>query len=175
MMQRAMMIGVCAAFLVLSGLGQPQQPQDQAQGFARQLIDGLKATEGCLGVDAAQFQSGKNTIVAWFENKAAVERWYMSPTHQFMMRAVGADPGARAPLEHVTDEKAPVMVMASITMGGENPIPGPVPFSQISIELYTPLPGGAMINGRLAPKKFPVKHFRDLSDANGEGGGEGEG
>lgn len=158
-------LGVAAAALAWQAADQPaeRQPPAGAQDFGARLIQGLKSTEGCLGVDAADFQSGKNTIVAWFENKAAVERWYHSPTHTFMMRAVGSDPTDLTPLKHVKDPKTPVMVMASITFGGEQAMPGPVPFSQISIELYTPLPGGAMVNGRLAPEKFPIKHFRDLT------------
>jgi hypothetical protein len=37
-----------------------------------------------------------------------------------------------------------------------------MPISQISIEMYTPLPGGAAVNGRLAPEGFNIPHFRNL-------------
>lgn len=154
----AVIVGACG----MAAWQAADQPEDRAQDMGARLIEGLKKTEGCLGVEAGQFRGGKNTIIAWFENKEAVERWYYSPMHQFMMNAMGGAED-RKPLEHVTDPKVPVMVMATITLSDTPVVPGPVPFSQISIELYTPLPGGAMINGRLAPKEFPVKHFRDLT------------
>jgi hypothetical protein len=134
-------------------------PQRGAPDFAGMLIQGLKETEGCLGVDAANFQSGKNTIVAWFENKDVAVRWYNAPAHQRMMGAVGG--GGGTPLEHVTDPDTPIMVMASISFDGPPAIEGgPLPFSQISIEMYAPLPGGASINGRLAPESFKVPHHK---------------
>jgi hypothetical protein len=147
-------------------IGAGQQPEKPAGGpadFAGMLIKGLEETEGCLGVDAAQFRSGKNTIVAWFENKEAAVRWYNSPVHRRMLMGTGGVPIDREPLAHVTDPDAPIMVMASISMGGKPAIPNsPMPFSQISIELYAPLPGGASINGRLAPEAFRVPHHRAI-------------
>ena len=141
-------------------------PQRGAQpDLGAMLVQGLKETEGCLGVDAAQFQSGKNTIVAWFENKAAAVRWYHSPVHARLLGGMGANPEDGEPLKHVTDENTPIMVMASISFGGEPAVPGSmIPFSQISIEMYAPLPGGASISGRLAPKAFEVPHHRVLGE-----------
>ncbi len=129
--------------------------------FGALLVAGLKQTEGCLGVDVANFQSGKNTIVAWFENKEAAVRWYNAPVHQRMMGAVGG--GGDTPLKHVTDPDTPIMVMASISFNGPPAVEGsPLPFSQISIEMYAPLPGGASVNGRLAPDAFKVPHHKAL-------------
>lgn len=136
----------------------PAAPADTPD-FGTMLVRGLQETEGCLGVDVADFQSGKNTIVAWFENKEAAIRWYNHPTHQRLMGSVGARGGT--PLEHVTDNETPIMVMASITFGGKPAVEqSPIPFSQISIEMYAPLPGGASINGRLAPKAFKVPYHK---------------
>lgn len=153
-----------AGFTISMGAGQqPERPAGGPPDFAAALIKGLEGTEGCLGVDAGQFRSGKNTIVAWFENKEAVLRWYNHPTHRRMMMSVGADPAEGTPLEHVTDPDVPIMVMASISMGGKPVVPdSPMPFSQISIELFAPLPGGASVNGRLAPEAFAVPHHKAL-------------
>lgn len=145
----------------------PSAPAAPARGgppdFGAMLVKGLQETEGCLGVDAGQFRSGKNTIVAWFENKEAAVRWYHSPVHRRMLGAVGADPAEGKPLEHVTDPNTPIMVMASISMDGPPIDPAsPLPFSQISIELFAPLPGGASVNGRLAPKEFKVPHHKAI-------------
>lgn len=136
--------------------------------LGQMLIEGLRNTEGCLGVDSGQFRSGYNTIVAWFENKAAVERWYHSEVHTRLVRMMGGDPAERTPLEHVENPDTPVMVLASIAFDGPPAAPGsPIPFSKISIELYTPLPGGAAVNGRFTPDAFPIPHFRRLDGAGG--------
>ncbi len=142
--------------------GRPQQPGGRPD-MGRVLVEGLRASEGCLGADAAQLQSGKLAIIAWFKDVEAARKWYYSDTHARFMNAAGSDPGAREPMEHITDPNTPVMVIAAITMGGGKTIPGPMPISQISIEMYTPLPGGAAINGRLAPEGFNIPHFRTLN------------
>src|SRR2546422_728630 len=64
-------------------LGHPQQ--QRPQGFP-DLVGGLKAVPGCLGVETARTASGKNVIFAWFEDKKAVLNWYYSDTHQHAMR-----------------------------------------------------------------------------------------
>ena len=146
---------------------QPAEPRDQAMQLADMLIRGLESTEGCLGTDAAKFKSGKAVIVAWFKDKAAAVRWYNHPTHKMMMMGMGTKPEDFVPLEHVKDPETPVMVMASISVGGEDAIPGMMGISQIAIEMYTPLPGGAMVRGRLAPKDFPIPEFDVLEVGGG--------
>jgi hypothetical protein len=163
------MAAVCA--IGLGGLVVAQQGGEESQGarspdMGAQLIEGLRKTPGCLGVDAGRFMSGKNAIIAWFEDKAAAVRWYHSETHQQMMRMAFGEEAANighAPLEHVKDG-IPVMVIASITFVNEPQLDGiNLPISQIAIELYTPLPGGAHVNGRLAPATFKVEHMRDYT------------
>ena len=144
------------------------QPQAQAQAgqpdFGQMLVAGLEATEGCAGVETASLGSGKAVIIAWFENKAAAERWYYSETHKRVMGMVGGDM-ERKPMQHVADD-IPIMVMAAITpsRGGPGINGSPIPISQISIEMYTPLPGGAMVNGRLTPMSIDIPHMRGLGD-----------
>lgn len=129
--------------------------------FAGMLLSGLRNTEGCLGADAGSYQSGKNTIVAWFEDKAAAMRWYNHPVHRGVMRGFGTT-SDREPMEHVPDS-GPIMVVATIKPSTTDRIPGfPLPISAISIELFAPLPGGAYINERLAPETFKVPHMRKL-------------
>lgn len=144
--------------------GQPAQQRGQ-QGqpdIGKMLVDGLNKSDGCLKVITAQTSQGTNTIIAWFENKEAVSKWYYSTTHKRVMQMVGSDTDVKEPMEFVTDEESPVMVMASITMGGKGVLPGPMPVSQISIELYSPLDAGASINGRLMPDEIKLKHFNTL-------------
>lgn len=162
-------LGLGAAITIMAGLGRAgQQPADQGEQQADQgdigamLYRGLMGTPGCLGVDSGQTRTDKNFIIAWFKDAEAARAWYHSPVHQRMVDMVGGSD--RQPLEHVEDD-TPVMVIATITMAEKPEIEGvPMPISQISIELYTPLPGGAMINGRMAPADFPVEHMADYTN-----------
>lgn len=137
---------------------------DPTANMGQQLMDGLNSTPGCLGVQTGDTHAGHSFIMAWFENAEAARAWYLHPTHQAMVNMAGGVQ-KHAPLEHVTDENAPVMVIASITFAEKPEIPNiPIPISQIAIEMYTPLPGGAMVNGRLAPEGINVPHMKDYTD-----------
>lgn len=126
----------------------------------KQLVDGLKSVDGCLGVELARGQSGKSMIIAWFKDAESCRVWYSHPAHARMLEMAGSDPAAGKPLEHVKDG-TPVMVIASMTPAQTPQIEGmPIPISQLSIELFAPLPGGASINGRLSPEAFPVEHHK---------------
>lgn len=140
-------------------------PQDGgAAGMGQILINSLKTVDGCLGVDAGQMSSGKNSIFAWFEDAEAARRWYHHPTHRAMLAmAGGVVDNDSKPLAHV-EEGVPLMVIASLTFSDRPQIEGiPIPISQISIEVYQAAPGGAYINGKLAPESFKVEHMRNLS------------
>jgi len=140
------------AMLVLADgqAGAPAQSPD--------LIAGLKATPGVLGVDAARTMSGKQVIFAWFENKQAVLNWFYSDTHQTVMRMLtpGASSG-RKPLADISDNSGPILAIASLTMTDKPQVDGvQLPVSQIAIELYAPLPGGVAAGGRFAPGSVKV-------------------
>lgn len=175
---RAMAIGVMAMVVTAGGvltLAQQGGAGERAPGqpdIGMMLINGLRETEGCLGVDAGDMMSGKNVIIAWFENKAAVEKWYYSRTHLGALKRFIKTDVDHEPLEFVTDENAPIMVIASLTPSTREELAQvAMPISQISIELFAPLPGGAHLNGRLSPETFKVAHMHDLSDG-AAGGGE---
>jgi hypothetical protein len=123
------------------------------------LVGGLKATPGVLGVELAQTVSGKNVIFAWFENKQAVLKWYYSETHQAFMGQYGTtNRRPRGPLADVPDDGRPILAIASVTLNGPPPTNAAdlknVP--QIAIELYAPLPGGLSAGGRFAPSTVKV-------------------
>jgi hypothetical protein len=150
------------------------EPQRQDGGGMPDLVAGLRATPGCLGVDAGQFSSGKQSIFAWFESKQAVIDWYNSDMHRSTMRNLSPMLGGGSPLKHVPDDAGPILVIASLTMSDRphfDDFPT-LPISQISIELFSPLPGGAHLGGRLSPDTFEVPHMSDLTPpATGDGGG----
>src|SRR5215472_17589440 len=127
------------------------------------LLGALKSTPGCLGVETARTSSGKNVIFAWFEDKKAAMRWYTSEVHQQVMRMAGSLPEGRpAPLAGVAADSGPIMAIAALTPSEKPGVQGmPFSISQISIELYQPLPGGAFIGGRFAPKGVKVSGVRD--------------
>src|SRR5258707_7917836 len=80
------------------------------------LVNGLKETQGCLGVETARTSSGKNVIFAWFEDKKAALRWYTSEMHLQVMRMVSPLPENRpAPLAGVANDSGPILAIASIT------------------------------------------------------------
>ena len=128
---------------------------------APDLVAGLKATPGVLGVELVQTMSGKSAIFAWFENKQAVLKWYYSDTHMAAMAQFGATQRrARGPLADVPDDGRPVLAIASVTLpGGAAPPTSAADLKsvpQIAIELYAPLPGGLAVGGRFAPSSVAV-------------------
>ena len=132
------------------------------------LVGPLKATPGCIGVETARTSSGKQVIFAWFENKKAALNWYYSETHRAVMKqfAPPASSGqiARAPLADVPDDGTPILAIASVTLVDPSQVaPGAPPFSQIAIELYSPLSGGLALGGRFAPSAMKVPGMREVS------------
>lgn len=171
--------GVAAGLLLAFSLGamlaaaptQDAPPQGGPAGGMPDLVGGLRATEGCFGVENGQMMSGKQSIFAWFENKQAVVRWYRGEMHQGVMEMIA--PGLTpdyGPLEHVADDEGPILVIATLTMSDEphfESMPN-LPISQISIELYKPLPGGAYLGARLAPDAVEVDNMRNYTPATGD-------
>ncbi|HEY2841627.1 MAG TPA: hypothetical protein VGJ26_20880 [Pirellulales bacterium] len=121
----------------------------------------LKATPGCLGVESARTSSGKQVIFAWFENKSAAMKWYMSDFHQDLMKKFMPNfHSGHPPLADVTDENAPILAIASVTFN-EKPAEGQSPFKQIAIELYQPIGGGLAIGGRFAPAAMKIPERKE--------------
>ena len=142
-------------------LGHPQQ--QRPQGFP-DLVGGLKAVPGCLGVETARTASGKNVIFAWFEDKKAVLNWYYSDTHQHAMRMLVGDQKPDPPLQGVPDDIGPILVIASVTMSDKPKFEGvSMPLSQISIEVYKPVTGGIFLGSRFAPPGLKVSGMKDYT------------
>jgi hypothetical protein len=141
--------------------GGPQSGEkDKAQGLP-DLVAALKASPGCIGVESATTESGKEVIFAWFEDKKAAVRWYESDLHQQLIKRLAPNrTRARPPLAGVPDDSGPIMAIASITMDGKPTKERPLPVKQISIELYQPLPGGFSRGGRFAPDALKIPEPR---------------
>ena len=123
--------------------------------MGKKLIDGLKATPGCLGVETGLTSSGKQVIFAFFEDKKAAMAWYSSPQHQSLMDLLEPERDKKLrPMRHIPED-VPIMAVASISFKGKPADPKfKIPFSQIAIEMYAPLSGGVDIGGGFAPEAF---------------------
>ena len=146
-----------------------KKPEQKKRGtpFGPMLIQGLRSTPGCLKAESAKTLSGKFVIFGWFEDKAAVKRWYFSDVHQKMLDRFS--PGRdreRIPITYIPEDVEPIMVIASMTMPG----PEDVGFPQISIEAYTPLHGGFSHGGLFGPDEFKERfmHYEDESEESDE-------
>jgi hypothetical protein len=151
---------------LLIGNAQEGAPASQQSGGFPDLVSGLKATPGCLGVETAQTSSGKSVIFAWFENKQAVLNWYNGDMHQALLdRFSNGRRRPGGPLAGVPDE-GPVLAIASITMP-KPPADGDLRAAtmQIAIELYAPLPGGLAAGGRFAPSAVKVPGLIEIPSA----------
>jgi hypothetical protein len=165
---------IVAAAIQATALGQDAKPEKESKQPAQKkgangpfpdVVAGVKATPGCLGVETARTSSGKNLVIAWFENKQAVLNWYRSAAHQEAMQRGFPDAQYRKPLKDVPNDTGPIMVIASITMAKESKFKSTtMPISQIAIELYQPLPGGAFLGARFAPASVKVPNMRDYTD-----------
>lgn len=152
---------------MLAEENQPRQKRPTEGGFGDlNLVGGLQATPGCLGVETAKTASGKQVIFAWFENKKACMKWYYSETHgrgwkTFFPKSSGQQ---RMPLSGVPDDVGPFMAIASFTVGepGSSKV-ADMPVSQFSIELYQPLKGGFFFGGTFAPAGRKVSGMADYT------------
>src|SRR3954467_1461528 len=135
-----------------------QAAQDGKPG-APDLVAGLKATAGVLGVELARTTTGKNVIFAWFENKQAALNWYYSDTHMAALAQFGARRRPGGPMADLPDDGRPILAIASVTLTGTKPPTSASDLTdvpQIAIELYAPLPGGLALGGRFAPSTVKV-------------------
>lgn len=153
---------LCVATLVLTGgsaVGAADPPAKEVSKQAKfpDLVGALKASPGCLGVEVARTESGKQVIFSWFEDKKAVLKFYHSDTHQQVMKQFFPDyEGNHKPLAHVPDDTGPIMLIASVTWNPKPSEDNPSPFKQIAIEVYQPLKGGLAIGGSFGPKAMKV-------------------
>jgi heme-degrading monooxygenase HmoA len=151
--------------------GTAAHAQAPAGGFPN-VVNALRATPGCLGVETAQTSSGKRVIFAWFEGKRALVDWFHSEAHQRAMRTVFPNVTFdRQPLQELAEDSGPILTIVSVKFGEPAAAGAPSgPMTTIGIELYGPLPGGVAVGGRFAPEAIKVKGLRefDMTTAQGQ-------
>ena len=149
-------------FVLITGIARPVLAQGPPEGFP-DLVSGLRAVEGNLGVETAQTESGKQVIFAWFKDKESVLRWYYSDMHRGTQEMFFPNRPEHEPLAHVADDVGPILAIASITPADSAHFETTsLPISQIAIELYAPLPGGLSLGGTFAPDALEVPHMIEL-------------
>jgi heme-degrading monooxygenase HmoA len=154
----AALVVVTLAFVVPA---RSQSPSDTKYlGVFPALLEGLKATPGCLGVETARTGSGKQVIFAWFADKAAARAWYYSDVHQRMMKQYHPSADYHTPLDGISED-GPILAIASVTLSQAPDAGNQLPFSQIAIELYRPINGGIAMGGRFAPDALHVPGLRE--------------
>ena len=160
LVRNALVLMVLSSFLGFLA-AEPVDDKVKDMGFP-DLVAALKATPGCLGIETAKTDSGKQVIFAWFEDKKAALKWYYSDTHKAVIKQFFPNRKlSDNPLAGVPDDGGPIMAVASVTVNEERTKENPRPFKQIAIELYKPLRGGLSLGGRFAPDKMKVPAPRE--------------
>lgn len=143
----------------------PTAKPDEGLRVDRKLIDGefmgklighLARSPGCLGVDSGQFRSGKGVIFAWFCDRDAAKEFYYSDIHQDAIARSGYAEGTGKPMAGIKNSDGPIMIVASAKQGPPDPAkPEAGPTMELSIEMYSALPGGVRFGGGgFAPAEF---------------------
>jgi hypothetical protein len=158
----ALSVGLLLAASSTAAAQDPPRAPSAVAGMP-DLVGALRATSGVLGVETAVTASGKHVIFAWFEDKAAVLRWYYSETHRAVQDLFVPERGPHTPLAHIAADSGPILAVASLTMSASPVVDGvDLPVSQIAIELYQPLPGGLALGGRFAPSTLEVPFLLEV-------------
>ena len=165
----AVMVGAVALMLLGAGIGQARAQAPRPQGFPR-VVEALKATPGCLGVDTGETASGRRVIFAWFDSKKSLVGWYHSEAHQKAMKTVYPNQTFdREPLPDMAEDAGPILAIVSVKFAEGASAGGPaMPIASIGVELYTPLPGGIAVGGRFAPETIKVKGLREIDTATAQ-------
>ncbi len=180
----ALLISSCAATTLAdaqqSRLAPASEQEDriaQAHRASARLVSEMKTVEGNLGVFTARTHDGVELIMAWFEDKPAVLRWFNHDYHRKLLRDAGRDEDGIA-AKHFGDNIGPILVIASVAY---RDAPGSLEASmfddpvgrkptRFSVEYYTPLAGGAYFNTPFAPPGAAeqVHGLRDVWEEKGD-------
>ena len=149
---------VVVALLLLAALETHAQA---TRGFPI-VVDALRASPDCLGVETGQTANGRQVIFAWFDGKTSLVDWYRSDAHQRAMKAVfPRQTFDRQPLPDLAEDSGPILTIVSVKFAESHD--GARRISSIGIELYGPLPGGIAVGGRFAPPALQVRGLREIT------------
>lgn len=119
-----------------------------------QIFDALRSIPGCLGVELAHSESGRHSILAWFEDKDALVRWYYSSFHKNLQRTYFPEETPGEPLAHVPYPGGPIVATASFTLTHEmDPASPMLSLQEITVDLFSPLSADTLLGTALDPTR----------------------
>lgn len=167
-----MLLGIAGVLTTLSlvatnGIAQSSSNQQASQPEQDQIASDIAKTPGCQGVRNLETTDGMKIYFVWFENKKSALAWYESGFHQSALALVKESfPGQaiHKPLRHVKQKDGPILVVAALTHKDRAKAkPGEFPFTQLSMEMYKPLPGGMSFGGRFAPADVSIPKITEYT------------
>lgn len=121
-----------------------------------QIFDALRSIPGCLGVELAHSESGRHSILAWFEDKDALVRWYYSSFHKNLQSTYFPEETPGEPLAQVPYPGRPIIAIASFTLAHEmDPASPMLSLKEITVELFSPLSADTLLGTSLGPVDRP--------------------
>ncbi|MEO1044683.1 MAG: hypothetical protein AAFX04_04515 [Pseudomonadota bacterium] len=146
---------------------------ERALEASAKIISSMKSVEGVYDVHTARSHDGVELIMAWFENRDAVLRWFNHPYHRKLLRDAGR-PEDGVAAEHFGDDVGPILIIASVAYhdqpaslkGSMFDDPDGRRPTRFSVEYYVPLPGGAYMSETFAPTAVTanIPGMRDVYD-----------
>ncbi|MGH2625790.1 MAG: hypothetical protein ACRDHY_03970 [Anaerolineales bacterium] len=122
-----------------------------------EIFDALRCIPGCLGVELAHSESGRHSILAWFEDKDALVRRYFSSFHKNLQRTYFPDETPGEPLAHVAYPGGPIITIASFTLAHEmDPASLMLSLKEITVDLFSPLSADTLLGTGLDSTHLPA-------------------
>jgi heme-degrading monooxygenase HmoA len=117
-----------------------------------QIFEVLRAIPGCRGVELAHSESGRHSILAWFEDKEALANWYYSDFHKNLQRTYYPEEIPGPLLANVPYRGGPIIAIASFGLDEKmDPAAPMLAIRDITVDLFSPLSAdtllGTKVNG----------------------------
>ena len=170
--------GLAAPPAAHAGAGESDSARiERAQAASARLVAEIESVEGNLGVKTARTHDGVELIMAWFEDKPAVLRWFNHDYHRKLLRDSNR-PEDGVAAKYFGDHVGPILVIASVAYAQapgaldgsmfDDPV-GRKP-TRFAVEYYTPLAGGAFFIEPFAPPAVAerIHGLRDVWEEEGD-------
>ncbi len=146
---------------------------ERALKASAKIISSMKSVDGVYDVHTARSHDGVELIMAWFENRDAVLRWFNHPYHRKLLRDAGR-PEDGVAAQHFGNDVGPILIIASVAYhnqpasleGSMFDDPDGRRPTRFSVEYYVPLAGGAYMSETFAPTAVTanIPGMRDVYD-----------
>jgi hypothetical protein len=111
-----------------------------------QIFEALRAIPGCQGVELAHSESGRHSILAWFEDKEALANWYFSDFHKNLQRTYFPAETPGPFLSGVAYRGGPIVAVASFGLDEDmDPAAPMLSLRDITVDLFSPLSADTLL------------------------------